>query len=216
MTNIVQRAILNEVRLPDALVPIYTPFMLNYSLSPSRLMSVMDPLLNLGILWRCLAAYCGIDFKTETERFKQILNINEKTEKPMKTSPTRNALSRIASVTRTSPIKAFLNRSSSYTSQPTTPNRTTTNDSIDSKTSDPVFGIEPISETREPSQEKVRKLSEKQERLAQLYKLLGDSVFLIEKLRDHPITQDPYMSPLLSDDSLLEKFPKTFLIVSYF
>ena len=66
ITNIVQRSIKNQIRIPDALIPIYTPFMLNYSLSPSRLLSVMDPLLNLGILWRCLAAYVGIDFKLET------------------------------------------------------------------------------------------------------------------------------------------------------
>ena len=30
------------------------------SMSPSRLMAVMDPLLNTGFLWRCLAAYAGI------------------------------------------------------------------------------------------------------------------------------------------------------------
>jgi len=29
-------------------------------MSPSRLMAVMDPLLNTGFLWRCLAAYAGI------------------------------------------------------------------------------------------------------------------------------------------------------------
>ena len=31
-----------------------------FSMSPSRLMAVMDPLLNTGFLWRCLAAYAGI------------------------------------------------------------------------------------------------------------------------------------------------------------
>jgi hypothetical protein len=60
VTNIVQRAIIHNVRIPDVLVPIYTPFLCTYSLSPSRLLSIMDPLLNYGILWRCLAAYCGI------------------------------------------------------------------------------------------------------------------------------------------------------------
>lgn len=29
-------------------------------MSPSRLMAIMDPLLNTGFLWRCLAAYAGI------------------------------------------------------------------------------------------------------------------------------------------------------------
>ncbi len=29
-------------------------------MSPSRLMAIMDPLINTGFLWRCLAAYAGI------------------------------------------------------------------------------------------------------------------------------------------------------------
>jgi hormone-sensitive lipase len=45
VTNVVQRAINSGIRVPDALVPIYTPFLMTFSLSPSRLMSVMDPLL---------------------------------------------------------------------------------------------------------------------------------------------------------------------------
>lgn len=31
-----------------------------HSMSPSRLMAVMDPLISTGFLWRCLAAYAGI------------------------------------------------------------------------------------------------------------------------------------------------------------
>ncbi len=34
-------------------------------MSPSRLMAVMDPLLNTGFLWRCLAAYAGITSDSE-------------------------------------------------------------------------------------------------------------------------------------------------------
>lgn len=63
VTNIVQRAIISQIRIPDALVPIYAPFLLSYSLSPSRLISLMDPLLNLGILWRCLAGMYKFFFK---------------------------------------------------------------------------------------------------------------------------------------------------------
>ncbi len=55
---------------------------------------------------------------------------------------------------------------------------------------------------------------EQKERLLQLHRVLGDSIFLIEKLRNHPLTLNPLMSPLLSDDSVLAKFPKTYLIVS--
>lgn len=37
-------------------------------MSPSRLMAVMDPLLNTGFLWRCLAAYAGIQSDNETPK----------------------------------------------------------------------------------------------------------------------------------------------------
>ena len=75
-------------------------------------MSVMDPLLNLGVLWRCLAAYTGIDYKKETERFKSILDLpdNGKTIDNNKVA-LRNSPS-IASIIKTTPFKTFLSRSS--------------------------------------------------------------------------------------------------------
>ncbi|WKY16774.1 hypothetical protein Q1695_001415 [Nippostrongylus brasiliensis] len=44
---------------PDGVVPVYTPFLFQYLPSPSRLLSVMDPLLHLGVVLRCVAAYTG-------------------------------------------------------------------------------------------------------------------------------------------------------------
>lgn len=38
---------------------------IDFSMSPSRLMAIMDPLLNTGFLWRCLAAYAGIKVDNE-------------------------------------------------------------------------------------------------------------------------------------------------------
>lgn len=135
-TNVVQRAIATGIRIPDALIPIYTPFLSTYSISPSRLMSVMDPLLNLGVLWRCLAAYSGIDFKKETEKFKSILNLDtskvststESKQTSMRSSPT------MASIIKTTPFKAFLSRSSTQgtfnATKPPTPPSTPTSPSI--------------------------------------------------------------------------------------
>jgi hormone-sensitive lipase len=37
-------------------------------MSPSRLMAIMDPLLNTGFLWRCLGAYAGIKADNEPPR----------------------------------------------------------------------------------------------------------------------------------------------------
>ncbi|KAE9556524.1 hypothetical protein FO519_000218 [Halicephalobus sp. NKZ332] len=47
-------------RLPDGLVPIYTPFLFQYLPSPSRVLSFMDPLLHMGVVIRCAAAYTNV------------------------------------------------------------------------------------------------------------------------------------------------------------
>ncbi|CAD5221993.1 unnamed protein product [Bursaphelenchus xylophilus] len=44
-------------RRPTALVPIYTPFLFQYLPSPSRVLSFIDPLLHMGVVIRCAAAY---------------------------------------------------------------------------------------------------------------------------------------------------------------
>ena len=67
VTNIVQQAIVNKIRIPDALVAIYTPFLCTYSISPSRLLAILDPILNLGMLFRCLSAYAGFDFDNKKD-----------------------------------------------------------------------------------------------------------------------------------------------------
>ena len=225
MTNIVQRAIISQIRVPDVLIPIYTPFLSTYSLSPSRLMSVMDPLLNLGVLWRCLAAYCGIDYKKETERFKSMLDLPDstKTSEKLKTSPT------MTSILKTTPFRALLSRSNSATlvNNKTTQLNETVHysknsidmnmpDKLDKPIADKSNNASPTEEVKPPPAAAAgEELTLKQkQRLLQLHKVLGDSVFLIERLRSHPLTQNQFMSPLLTDPAVLAKFPKTYLIVS--
>ncbi|CAF1151653.1 unnamed protein product, partial [Adineta ricciae] len=65
ITAVTIKAIEVGLRKPDAIICFYTPFLLGYSMSPSRLMAIMDPLLNTGFLWRCLAAYAGIKADNE-------------------------------------------------------------------------------------------------------------------------------------------------------
>ncbi|CAI2356887.1 unnamed protein product [Caenorhabditis sp. 36 PRJEB53466] len=50
---------LNIKRQPDGLILCYTPFLFQYLPSPSRMLSVMDPLLHMGVVLRCVAAYTG-------------------------------------------------------------------------------------------------------------------------------------------------------------
>jgi hormone-sensitive lipase len=49
------RAASFEIRVPDGIMAAYTPFLIRYTPSPSRVLGLMDPLLPMGILTRCLA-----------------------------------------------------------------------------------------------------------------------------------------------------------------
>ncbi|KAJ8316190.1 hypothetical protein KUTeg_006204 [Tegillarca granosa] len=55
MTSTSLRAGSFGIRVPDGIMAAYTPFLAQYTPSPSRLMCLMDPLLPVGILARCLA-----------------------------------------------------------------------------------------------------------------------------------------------------------------
>jgi acetyl esterase/lipase len=221
VTNIVQRAIANEVRIPDALVPIYAPFLLSYSLSPSRLMSVMDPLLNLGILWRCLAAYCGIDFKTETEKFKLDLNLSDTSpstpSKPKSSRSSNGSLKSSKLKIRYSKSDSSIEQNEELTTErvliDTNNNKNEENGGVE--VFENGFGNINAEDIEDDTDEKLSRMN-RNKRLLKMHKIMGDSIFLIEKLRNHELTTDYCMSPLLSDDKLLAKFPPTCLIVSKF
>lgn len=51
------------IRLPDGILTSYAPFMVQFRPSPSRLLSLLDPLLPIGILTQCLASYTGTSEK---------------------------------------------------------------------------------------------------------------------------------------------------------
>ncbi|CAF5135361.1 unnamed protein product, partial [Rotaria sp. Silwood1] len=69
-------------------------------LSPSRLLAIMDPLLNTGFLWRCLAAYTGIksDNKPPNDDLSSAtVNIDKAPEKRRKISSDTSSLDQILS-----------------------------------------------------------------------------------------------------------------------
>ncbi|XP_042564954.1 hormone-sensitive lipase isoform X2 [Clupea harengus] len=55
------RAASHGVRMPDGLVCVYPATLLTAYASPSRLLTLMDPLLPLSVLSRCLSAYAGAE-----------------------------------------------------------------------------------------------------------------------------------------------------------
>lgn len=44
-----------NIKIPDGILAAYGAFLVQYTPSPSRLLCLMDPLLPMGILTRCLA-----------------------------------------------------------------------------------------------------------------------------------------------------------------
>ena len=57
MTSTTFKAIVSNIRRPDAVVLSYAALLIQFYPSPSRLLSLMDPILMFGILLRCLNAY---------------------------------------------------------------------------------------------------------------------------------------------------------------
>lgn len=53
------RAAAYGVRVPDGIMAAYPATMLQPTASPSRLLSLMDPLLPLSVLSKCVSAYAG-------------------------------------------------------------------------------------------------------------------------------------------------------------
>ncbi|KAK5613289.1 hypothetical protein CRENBAI_024330 [Crenichthys baileyi] len=61
------RAAAFGVRMPDGIVAAYPALLLTAYASPSRLLTLMDPLLPLSVLSRCLSAYAGNEPQTEKQ-----------------------------------------------------------------------------------------------------------------------------------------------------
>ncbi|KAK7147360.1 hypothetical protein R3I94_010011 [Phoxinus phoxinus] len=61
------RAAAHGVRMPDGIVAAYPATLLTVYASPSRLLTLIDPLLPLSVLSRCLSAYAGTDPQVEKQ-----------------------------------------------------------------------------------------------------------------------------------------------------
>ncbi|CAN9503549.1 unnamed protein product [Ophioblennius macclurei] len=58
------KAVSTGVRVPDGIMAAYPAALMTMDISPSRLLTLIDPLLPLGVLAKCLHAYAGVEFQT--------------------------------------------------------------------------------------------------------------------------------------------------------
>uniref|UniRef100_A0AAY4DNM0 Hormone-sensitive lipase n=1 Tax=Denticeps clupeoides TaxID=299321 RepID=A0AAY4DNM0_9TELE len=61
--TVTMRAMTNGVRVPDGIMAAYPATLLTTDASPSRLLTLIDPMLPLGVLTKCINAYAGMDFQ---------------------------------------------------------------------------------------------------------------------------------------------------------
>lgn len=69
------RAAAYGVRVPDGIMAAYPATMLQSTASPSRLMSLMDPLLPLSVLCKCVSAYAGGETEDHSDSDQKALGM---------------------------------------------------------------------------------------------------------------------------------------------
>ncbi|KAM5297843.1 hormone-sensitive lipase isoform 1-T1 [Glossophaga mutica] len=69
------RAAAYGVRVPDGIMAAYPATMLQSTASPSRLLSLMDPLLPLSVLTKCVSAYAGGEMEDHADSDQKALGV---------------------------------------------------------------------------------------------------------------------------------------------
>ncbi|XP_064836728.1 lipase, hormone-sensitive a isoform X2 [Oncorhynchus masou masou] len=184
------RAIACDVRVPDGIMAAYPATLLTIDASPSRLLTLIDPLLPLGVLSKCLNAYAGVDSQAvqPTEGTSTLSALGRDTALLI-SDLTHGASNWIQSFlpaevlgSLSSSHQQSLDNEAHYRS--TSPSSSSSNSSSGPR--DYPEGFEPL----------------RSERLA------------VIQMPSCPIVKNPFVSPLLSPDDLLRGLPPVHLVAS--
>jgi hormone-sensitive lipase len=77
ITACITKCIETGIKLPDGMMYLYGPSLIKFCSSPSRMMSLIDPLMSHGFLMRCLKAYvghCKTDSSEINKKFEECKN----------------------------------------------------------------------------------------------------------------------------------------------
>lgn len=82
------------VRIPDGILLLYCPTMINFVVSPARMLCLMDPLLPFSFMMGCLRAYTcpAEEVEKKQKRVAQLLNIKSKNHHPFTSSTAGTAI----------------------------------------------------------------------------------------------------------------------------
>lgn len=103
------------IRVPDSILAAYAPFNVQWVPSPSRLLSLMDPLLPTGVLGACLAAYSGMGKSPFDHCTKSsIKSLTGKTSQPVNIVSKRTKTNSLLRLLRVGSRESKNTRSNSY------------------------------------------------------------------------------------------------------
>uniref|UniRef100_A0AAY4AJQ0 Hormone-sensitive lipase n=1 Tax=Denticeps clupeoides TaxID=299321 RepID=A0AAY4AJQ0_9TELE len=184
------RAAAYGVRLADGIVAAYPATLLTAYASPSRLLTLMDPLLPLSVLSRCLSAYAGMRSKVnQVEKVSTLSMVKRDTA----------LLLRDFKQGASNWIHSLLD-----SNKPEEVNFFFSEDPDPSMSSALSFVAMPPSGGEEGS--------ERQREFPEGFEPLRSEQLADMRLQSSPIVKDPYVSPLLAPDKMLKGLPPVHLV----
>uniref|UniRef100_A0A8D0VWM4 Hormone-sensitive lipase n=1 Tax=Sus scrofa TaxID=9823 RepID=A0A8D0VWM4_PIG len=253
------RAAAYGVRVPDGIMAAYPATMLQSAASPSRLLSLMDPLLPLSVLSKCVSAYAGGEMEDHSDSDQKALGmmglvrrdtallfrdlrlgasswLNSflelsghksrpnlvPTEEPMRRSVSEAALAQPEGPLGTDSLKYLTLHDLSLSSETQdTPELSLSAETLGPTTPSAVnflFRPEDAPEEAEARDE----ISTKEEKVYSVRAAFPEGFHprrssqgaIQMPLYSAPIVKNPFMSPLLAPDSMLQTLPPVHIVVS--
>ncbi|XP_030644633.1 lipase, hormone-sensitive a [Chanos chanos] len=178
------RALTQGIRVPDGIMAAYPATLLTTDASPSRLLTLIDPLLPLGVLYKCINAYAGLDIQAVQGglQISALTAVGQDTA--VLTSDVTEGASSSAQSVPDCPGSSSSSQASSISTQ--SPGSAASADGTAEGSRDFPDGFQP---------------------------LRSGSLAKIQTPRT-PIIKNPYVSPLLAPDHMLRGLPPVYLVAS--
>lgn len=188
------RAMTNGVRVPDGIMAAYPATLLTADASPSRLLTLIDPMLPLGVLCKCMNAYAGAECQT--------------VEPSVEAGPlgTLGALSRDTALLLTDITQGASNWLQSLLDSSSTSSSSSSSSSKPSTT--------PQGSQRVGKSQGTLLLDDKPLEYPDGFMPLRSERLSEVRTPCSPILRNPFASPLLAPDSLLKGLPPLHIVVS--
>ncbi|KAL5110351.1 Hormone-sensitive lipase [Taenia crassiceps] len=205
------------VARPVGVLVAYAPAILAYVPSPSRMLSICDPLLPIGVISRCIMAYSGIDeasFERKVSTPASILEGETHQPKQQQKLPRLTSMplwSRLwstwfhPSLSSIPPRTPSINRLHVISRRVTAPGGLSETNLLDDQNAH--TDVENVKKEDGEDVEKLGSLS----KMRQPYESCDETIYGIDsklqRIRKCPIPQDPFLSPYLASDELFRLLP---------